>query len=73
MMQASPKQRARFFALAHDLGFEASVVKERAKQHLGAASFNDLTAEQLGMLIDRLLELQARRQQEQGSDQVDRG
>lgn len=72
-MQASPKQRARFFALAHDLGFEARVVKERAKQRFGVASFNDLTAEQLGTLIDRLLELQTRRQQKQGFDQADRG
>ena len=61
MMQASPKQRARFFALAHDLGYEAATVKERAKQHFGVASFNDITTAQLRELIDRLQTLQAQR------------
>lgn len=37
MTQASPKQRALFFALAHDLGYDAATVKERAKQHFGVA------------------------------------
>ena len=55
MTQASPKQKARFFALAYDLGDDAATVKQRAKQHFGVASFNDLTAAQLSDLIDRLL------------------
>lgn len=66
MPQASPKQKALFFALAHDLGYQAEVVKKRAKQRFGVASFNDLTTEQLSELIDRLLELQVRRGQEPG-------
>ena len=65
MASASQKQKAMFFALAHDLGYAADVVKERAKQHFGLASFNDITTEQLSELIDRLLELQATRGQEQ--------
>jgi hypothetical protein len=64
MAPASSKQKALFFALAHDLGYPAAVVKERAKQHFGLASFNDITTEQLGELIDRLLELQATRAQD---------
>jgi hypothetical protein len=62
MTQASPKQKALFFALAHDLGYDAATVKERAEQHFGVASFNDLTTQQLSELIDRLLALQARRE-----------
>ena len=65
MPLASPKQKALFFALAHDLGYAAEMVKERAKQHLGLASFNDIATEQLSELIDRLLELQTQREQEQ--------
>lgn len=58
MPPASAKQKALFFALAHDLGYAAEVVKERAKQHYGLASFNDISTEQLGALIDRLLQVQ---------------
>jgi hypothetical protein len=65
MSLASPKQKALFFALAHDLGYPAELVKERAKQHFELASFNDITTDQLSELIDRLLELQAKRGQEQ--------
>lgn len=65
MSQASSKQKALFFALAHDLGYEAEPVKVRAKQHFSLASFNDITSEQLSELIDRLLELQAIRGQKQ--------
>lgn len=36
-----------FFALAHELGFEAAIVKERAKQHVGLASLNDIGPLQL--------------------------
>lgn len=63
MVLASPKQKAMFFALTHDLGYAAEVVKERAKQHFELSSFNDITTEQLSELIDRLLELQAKRRQ----------
>jgi hypothetical protein len=54
MTQATPKQKAMFFALAHQLGFPAELVKERAKRHFGLASFNDITPEQLSDLIERL-------------------
>lgn len=63
MTHASPKQKARFFALAHELGYEAEVVKQRAKHHFGLASFNDITTAQLSDLIARLLAVQARREQ----------
>jgi hypothetical protein len=65
MAPASAKQKALFFALAHDLGYVAEVVKERAKQHFGLVSFNDISTEQLGELIDRLLQVQATRAQQQ--------
>lgn len=65
MAPASAKQKALFFALAHNLGYDAEVVKDRAKQHFGLASFNDLTTAQLGELVDRLLELQTKRGREQ--------
>jgi hypothetical protein len=65
MALVSHKQKAMFFALAHDLGYKAEVVKDRAKQHFGLASFNDITTEQLSELIDRLLELQGKRAQEE--------
>jgi hypothetical protein len=58
-----------FFALAHDLGYAAEVVKARAKEHFGLASFNDITSEQLSELIDRLLQLQAVRSEK---DTIDR-
>ena len=63
MTQATPKQKAMFFALAHNLGYPAGLVKERAKQRYGLASFNDMTTEQLGALIDRLVERQGKRAQ----------
>lgn len=72
MTQASAKQRALFFALAHDLGYDATTVKERAKQRFGLASFNDLTAEQLSDLIARLQAVQVRRGQESPTDPADR-
>jgi hypothetical protein len=65
MAPASPKQKALFFALAHDLGYPPEIVKARAKQHFGLASFNDLSSEQIGELIDRLLQVQTTRAQEQ--------
>lgn len=71
MTQASPKQKALFFALAHDLGYDAEMVKERAKQHFGLASFNDLTTQQLGELIDRLQAVQAHRGHESAPERVD--
>lgn len=61
MTQATPKQKSMFFALAHQLGFSAELVKDRAKQHFDLASFNDITTEQLRELIDRLVALQAQR------------
>jgi hypothetical protein len=57
-----------FFALAHQLGFPADLVKERAKQHFGLASFNDITTEQLRELIDRLVTLQAQRENQSAVD-----
>jgi hypothetical protein len=68
MPQVSPKQKALFFALAHDLGYDAPTVKQRAKQHFGLASFNDITTQQRSELIDRLLAVQARRGQEAATD-----
>lgn len=64
MAPASQKQKAMFFALAHDLGYSAELVKARAKQHFGLASFNDITTEQLSELINRLIKLQATRAQD---------
>lgn len=71
MPQASPKQKALFFALAHDLGYDAATVKQRAKQHFNLASFNDLSTDQLSELIDRLLALQARREQASAPDRAE--
>lgn len=68
MTSASSKQKALFFTLAHDLGYKADVVKERAKQHFGLASFNDITSAQLSELIDRLLALQTRQEHESAPD-----
>lgn len=68
MTQASPKQKALFFALAHELGYEGEVVKERAKQHFDLASFNDITTQQLSELIDRLQTVQSQRGQEATTD-----
>ena len=62
MPEATRKQISMFFALAHQLGFPADLVKERAKQHFDLASFNDITTEQLTELIDRLVALQERRE-----------
>ena len=59
MRQATPKQKALFFALAHDLGYDAELVKARAKERFGLTSFNNITTDQLGELIDRLRERQA--------------
>lgn len=61
MTPVSPKQKAMFFALAHQLGYDAETVKERAKARYGLESFNDITTEQLSWLIDRLLEQQTKR------------
>jgi CMP-2-keto-3-deoxyoctulosonic acid synthetase len=63
MTPASSKQKAMFFALAHDLGYPAEVVEERAKQHFGLASFTEITTEQLSELLDCLFELQTKLEQ----------
>lgn len=73
MTQASPKQRALFFALAHELGDAAATGKERAKQHFGVASCNDLAAQQLTELIHRLLALQGRRAHASAPDHAEHG
>lgn len=44
-----------FFALSHQLGYEAETVKERAKKRFKLDSFKDATIEQLNWLIDKLL------------------
>ncbi len=44
------------------------MVKQRAKQRFGLASFNDITTQQLSELIDRLLAVQACRGQEAAPD-----
>ena len=56
-----------------ELGYGAEYSKERAKAHFAAASFNDLTIDQLDWLIDRLEQQQARRgsAQQQGSHDRD--
>ncbi len=61
MNLASQKQRAMFFALSNELGYEADKVKERAKKHFNLESFKDATSDQLNYLIDRLLEKQLER------------
>jgi hypothetical protein len=69
MTPVSQKQKAKFFALAHELGYDAEAVKKRAKQRFNLASFNDLTPEQLSWLIERLLDQQLKRQRAtQGDD-----
>ena len=55
---ASQKQKAMFFALSHELGFEADEVKKRAKERFNLTSLKDITKEQCNWLIDRLLEKQ---------------
>lgn len=73
MHQATPKQKAMFFALAHDLGYDAEVVKARAKHRFGLESFNDITTDQLSELIDRLREHQAQRRGSQAEERVGDG
>lgn len=72
MTQATAKQKALFFALAHELGYAAELVKERAKQRFGLASFNDITTEQLSELIERLMVLQAQRGSQSAVDESGR-
>ncbi len=55
------KRRKRFCALCRELGHGAQLAKDRAKAHFAAASFNDLSIDQLDWLIDRLEQQQARR------------
>jgi hypothetical protein len=62
MSPVSHKQKAKFFALAHELGYDAEFIKDRAKQRFALASFNDISLEQLSWLIERLLDQQAKRQ-----------
>jgi hypothetical protein len=72
MSPVSQKQKAKFFALAHELGFDAETIKERAKQRFALASFNDISPEQLSWLIERLLDQQVKRQQAtRGGDDED--
>ena len=52
---ASQQQKKMLFALAHELGYEAEAVKERAKKHFKLDTFKNSTKEQLNFLIDRLL------------------
>jgi|GEM_PF-4434874 len=70
MSRATPKQKAMFFALAHQLGYPAELVKERAKSHFGLESFNDISAEQLRELIDRLVRLQEQRKEQAGKSSL---
>jgi hypothetical protein len=60
-MSPVSQKKAKFFALARELGYEAEVVKERAKQRFALASFNDITPEQLSWLIERLTDQQMKR------------
>ncbi len=46
--------RRRFFALAHELEFDAEQVKERAKAKFNKQSFSDLTFEEVSELIKKL-------------------
>lgn len=55
------RRRKRFFALCWELGHGAQLAKEQAKAHFAAAWFNDLTIDQLDLLLDRLEQQQARR------------
>lgn len=66
------QKRKRFFALCRELGHDAEVSKERAKAHFGAASFNDLSIDQLDWLIDRLEQQKARRGSVQQPNSHDR-
>ena len=58
MKPASEKQIKMFFALAHQLGYEPEVIKEAGKKQFGLAHLKDATSEQMGWLIDKLLEKQ---------------
>ena len=52
---ASQQQKRMFFALAHELGYDTEVVKERAKKHFKLETFKNATKDNLSFLIDRLL------------------
>mgnify|MGYP001561091829 CR=1 FL=1 len=58
MQPASEKQNKMFFALGHSLGYEPDVIKEAGKKQFGVAHLRELTSEQMGTLIDKLLIVQ---------------
>ena len=60
------KQIKMFFALGHDLGYEPEVIKEAGKKQFGVAHIHELTSEQMGTLIDKLLEAQAKKEGQHG-------
>lgn len=53
-MDSLTRKQRRFFALSHELGYEAMTVKERAKKYFKVEHFNQLTEEQLDELIGKL-------------------
>ena len=53
-MTCHSKLRAKYFALASEMGFESEFIKGRAKQFFKVESFNDLDNDQVELLIDKL-------------------
>lgn len=58
----TPEQTRMFFALAKDLGYTSSEVKERAKEFCRVECFNEITKQNLMRLIDLLVKKQDERQ-----------
>jgi hypothetical protein len=52
--EATVQQRRKFFALVHDMGYEADQMKERAKAKYGLSSFRFIQKDQINELIDAL-------------------
>lgn len=52
--EATIPQRRKFFALVHDMGYQADEMKERAKKKYGLSSFRYIQKDQINELIDAL-------------------
>lgn len=55
MHPASEKQIKYFFVLCRDLGYTADDAKDRAKKKYKLEHFNEITSDQLSVLIDLLI------------------
>lgn len=60
----SPQQRAMFFALSSQLGYPTETVKTRATKRFNHECFNEITTSELTELIDKLIEVQFRREEQ---------